>query len=498
MKSEIISEKRLRQIWRDQSFNKLPLLTNDGREIKVVSPGNSNPDGGPDFLDAQIYIGGTFYTGDVELHKNIGDWQEHTHETDPKYNRVILHVVFFNKDSNNYLIKTKSKRVVPTLLLESYINLEDLKNVSGDEPTLRRLKCSYINRDIENDIIRNWLHKLSVERLEYKVQRIEERFKELIRFEKLKEPAARYGEIPIEVSPEEMPKFEPEYSANDFTNVHHWEQVLYEYIMEALGYSKNQVSFLKLARLLPLNKLKLIHQSQEYEERILTYEALLFRYSGLLPTVTKVKDKESREYVAKLKNRLTNLHINTEEMNEAEWQFFRLRPENFPTIRIAGASRIIDRIILSALFKSIIKITSDEDLSNDEKLKHIITLLKVDADNFWRNHFTLEKKSEQKIKVLVGNERVVEIIINVVIPILLLYARIFKKREIRHNALTIFEAIKSSKTSSLIRTINSELIRDRFQIDTAPMYQGAVQLYKFYCAEEKCLECEIGRQLGIG
>lgn len=497
MKSEIISEKMLRQMWREQSFSKLPLLTNGGKEIKVVSPGKSNPDGGPDFLDAQIYIGGTLYTGDVELHRNIDDWKQHTHEADAKYNRLILHVVFYNKVSNNFSIKTRSKRVVPTVFLESYISREQMQNEPVDVLSLRRLKCADINTSISSDIIRNWLQKLSVERSEYKVRRIEERLKELIRFEKLKEPPARYGEIPVEVSPEEMPNFEPEYSANDFTNVHHWEQVLYEYTMEALGYSKNQVAFLKLARLLPLNKLKLIHQSRESEERIFAFEALLFRYSGLLPSVKKVEDKESRAFVAKLKYTLTNVNINSTAMNEAEWQFFRLRPENFPTIRIAGASRIIDRIISSGLFKSIIKITSDEDLSNDGKLKHIVALLKVDADSFWQNHFTLDKKSEQQIKVLIGKERVIEIIINVVIPILLLYARIFKKREIRQNALHIFEAIKSSKTSSLIRTLNSELIRDRFEIDTAPLYQGAVQLYKFYCAEEKCAGCEIGKQTGI-
>lgn len=498
MKSKIISEKLLRQIWKSQSFYKLPLLTNDGKEIKVVSPGKSNPDGGPDFLDAQIYIGGTLFTGDVELHKNIEDWKQHTHETDPKYNRVILHVVLFSKDSNNYLIKTKSKRVVPTLLLESYINLKELQNESSDETVVRRLKCADTNRLIENDIISNWLHKLSVERLEYKVRRIEERLKELIRFEKLKEPPARYGEIPVEISPDEIPNFEPEYSPNDFTNIHHWEQVLYEYTMEALGYSKNQAAFLKLARLLPLNKLKLISKSQESEARVFAYEKVLFQCSGLLPSIQKVKEKESRAYVSKLKNRLTNLIFCSDEMNEAEWQFFRLRPENFPTIRIAAASRIIDRIISSALFKSIIKITSDENLSNDVKLKNLVALLKVDADSFWQNHFTLDKKSDQRIKVLVGKERVIEIIVNVVIPILLLYARIFKKREIRQNALHIFESIKSSKTSSLIRSINSELIRERFKIDTAPMYQGAVQLYKFYCAEEKCMECEIGRHLGVG
>lgn len=497
MELEVISEKTLRQIWRGQSFYKLPLLTNEGKEIKVVSPGKSNPDGGPDFLDAQIYIGGTLFTGDVEIHKNIENWKQHTHETDPKYNRVILHVVLSNKNSNNYSIKTKSKRAVPTVCLESYISLEQLQNEYFNDSTRRTLKCYDINEGIGGDIIRNWLHKLSVERLEYKVRRIEERLKELIRFEKLKEPAARYGEIPVEVSPEEMPNFEPEYSANDFTNIHHWEQVLYEYTMEALGYTKNQFAFLKLARLLPLNKLKLINQSQESEEKVFAYEALLFRYAGLLPSIEKVNEKESRAYVAKLKNTLTNLNVNSDEMNEAEWQFFRLRPENFPTIRIAGASRIIDRIISSALFKSIIKITSDEDLSNDGKLKHIVAFLKVDADSFWQNHFTLDKKSDQRIKVLVGKERVIEIIINVVIPILLLYARIFKKREIRQNALNIFESIKSSKTSSLIRTINSELIRDRFKIDTAPMYQGAVQLYKFYCAEEKCDECEIGRRVQI-
>src|SRR5713101_1110218 len=119
--SRHVPERFLRQLWKNQQFQTFALATTDGRTIEVLSPGELNRNGGPDFTGAAIRIGGTLYRGDVELHQHAEDWTAHLHQDDPKYNSVILHVVFDARKARR-LPSTKSRRTLPVLGASNFLN----------------------------------------------------------------------------------------------------------------------------------------------------------------------------------------------------------------------------------------------------------------------------------------------------------------------------------------------------------------------------------------
>lgn len=499
MKKLEISERVLRYLWKEQKFTRKLLKTIDGREVKVLSVGKSNPDGGPDFLNSKIYIGDTLFAGDVEIHLNINDWKVHQHHCDPKYDRVILHVVFAQPEnlSTQYNIITKSKRIVPTLVLEhniSYRDIEEIHEKIFSEPVtdFQKLNCISINEKVDSIFLFNYLTKLSEERQEYKVRKMDERLKELIRFEKLNEPIIRYGKNFFEVYDDDLPIFEIELCTKDYSDIKYWEQLFYESIMESLGYTKNKLPFLKLAKILNLNLIKSLELPENNNQRVIFFEALLFKFSGLLPEYFNLKENETINQITIYQKYLSNIKINSSQLNAAEWQFFRLRPESFPTIRIAAGAAIIEKILSDSLFIKILKIISE---NKPECLQNLISLLSVKASDFWKNHYRFDKKTNKLIIQLLGKDKIIEIIINVVVPIFLLYARIFKKREVRENILKLFDSIKTSKSNYFVRKMDSNLVKGKINISNARTYQGLVQLYKFYCSENKCNECEIYKSL---
>jgi hypothetical protein len=356
-----------------------------------------------------------------------------------------------------------------------------------------------LNSDVDAELIKKWFNKLSIERLEYKVRRFEERLKNLVHIREyaITEPATQYGEIQFEVKPEEMPDYDEQYSPLDFTDVHLWEQLLYEYVVEGLGYSKNQAPFLRLARNIELNFLRKIKDANEKEDKLLTYEALLFGAAGLLPKASTIKLRASKNYVLRLKKIWRN-HQNKyyrEMMSEADWQFFRLRPDNFPTRRIAGAACIVDQILSGNYFKAVIKAIQSDTVSNAEKFDELISLLSCKSTGFWLNHYRFQEEATGNLNFLIGRDRAIELVVNVIIPLSLLYARIFKKVQIRKSALSLFESLKFSKSNAITKIVDEQLIKGRLKIENTALYQGTIQLYKFYCEEEKCMECEIGKSI---
>lgn len=492
-----ISEKILRRIWKKQTFVNLPLVTNDGKNIRVVSAGRSNPNGGPDFLNAKIYIGSTLYVGDVEIHINVSDWNLHQHNYDPKYDRVILHVVYSPvKESSQHRTVTKSNRNVPILYLEPFLDESIIEKAYEEiykEPVTEFISLKCRNKDIADVSLKEWLKKLSIERLEYKIRRMDERLKELIRYEKLKEPIIKYDGDTYEIKIEDIPSFEVEYDVKDFSDIKYWEQIFYEYLFESLGYTKNQLPFLKLSRIVTLNTLRKLELPPKESERISLIESVLFVYSGLVPEAAKIKEKETQTYVESINKNfeLANPAIPSPGIKLVEWQFFRLRPENFPTLRLSGAATLTYKILYEGLFKNLLKLFMDNAVDSSEKIQELIKIFRVYSNHYWRTHYRFDKKSDREIKVLIGKEKITEIVINVVIPILLLYARIFRKRELRENVIHTYEKIKINKSNFLIKKMDEELIHKRLKIDNAILYQGLIQLYKFYCLEDKCDECAI-------
>ena len=500
MITENIPERFLRQLWKNSYFSTEKLRTTDNQPIEIVSSGTFNHDGGPDFSDAVLRIGTVLHRGDVEIHQHNEEWFQHQHHKDAKYNSVILHVILYGDPPLRALL-TQSKRSIPILVLDQFLLppfRATWQKMILDERAerLATIPCATSNDSIDSTLLHNWLKKLAIERMELKVRRFEERLKEMIGEQQLKthEPPSRYGEVPFGLHPDELPPPTLHFSTTEFRSLQLWEQLLYEGIMEALGYSKNQGPFLKLAQNVSLQFLSGAVENIPGIERHNRIASILFAVAGLFPTRGEMLDDESKRYIRRLKEHWKDIHssYHNEMLYRSEWQFFRLRPENFPTIRIAGAAQIIQQFFQHEILKSIIHTSKDRTCATEKKLSLLKQMVIVAADGFWQHHYRFGEESQKKIIRLIGNNRAHDILLNVVIPVCMLYARVFKERDVRESILEIFEKCSAGTKNSIAKMIDEQLLKGKIGIDTAMLQQGALQLYKFYCMERRCGECAVG------
>jgi hypothetical protein len=492
-----IHERFLHFIWQNKYLALDDLKSLDGQRIEIINIGVPNRDAGPDFRDAKMRIGRTLFQGDVEVHHDLSDWQKHFHSEDPRYNRVILHVVLRWHPRKAVLPppKTESGRDIPTLVLEPFLT-EPLPLVwqrailDERRERVQTIKCYGKNNEVSPQLIKGRIEKLAVERMELKIRRFDERLRELVDEHRLvvKEPYPRYYDDASEIPPPIK-----EYTQKDFSKKGLWEQLLYEGIMEGLGYSKNQEPFLRLARNLSLEFIRQEIEGDE-ENYVLNLQAMFFGTAGFLGLQKAYDDVETRKYLASLRRawRKIRKQYRREVLHEADWQFFRLRPQNFPTVRLAAMSFLLDRFLRKDWMREIIQTFKSEDGSED-KLSALRALLTVDATGYWAKHFTFGGRPHQPIKSLIGLERVHDIILNTVIPVALLYARIFKDSSVRREALRLHEVLPIAEPNSILKLMCSQLLKGPPSVTSASLHQGIIQLYKFYCVDERCSECEIGK-----
>jgi len=180
-------------------------------------------------------------------------------------------------------------------------------------------------------------------------------------------------------------------------------------------------------------------------------------------------------------------------LSSSDWQFFRLRPENFPTVRLAGAARLIPKLLDSSVFKAIISEMKQSGTPAHEKLKRLRGLFIIPADGFWVSHYRFGESAGRRVKTLVGDSRAKDILINVIIPFCLLYARVFRDKGARQEALALAAACPPFGENSITQAVRDQLVRDRFRINSVLTQQGMIQLYKMFCLEERCGECAIGK-----
>jgi hypothetical protein len=304
----------------------------------------------------------------------------------------------------------------------------------------------------------------------------------------VKEPYPRYYEDPSEIPPPIK-----EYTQKDFSKKQLWEQLLYEGTMEGMGYSKNQEPFLRLARNLSLEFTRQEKGGDEGDS-VLNLQAMLFGAAGFLNSKKTYDDAETRGHLASLRKvwRTTRKKYQREVLHEADWQFFRLRPQNFPTVRLAAMSFLLNKLLRRNWVREVIQVVKSQG-TTEEKLAGLQTLFSVEANGYWTEHFTFGGQRHQQVRTLIGLERVQEIILNAVIPITLLYARVFKDSAVRRQAIRLYESFPALESNSILKTMRSQLLKKRLPLKTAYLQQGTIQLYKFYCTEKRCRECEIGR-----
>ncbi|MEP6947842.1 MAG: DUF2851 family protein [Ginsengibacter sp.] len=419
-----MQEDLLQYIWQFQYFNSSELLTSAGETIQIIYPGSHNRNQGPDFTGAKIKISKTLWAGNVELHINSSDWNLHNHSSDSNFNNIILHVVWNYdasiKDPNgNDLATFELKNRVSKLLLEKYRELME---------TAHFIPCEGQVRQVNELTLANWKQRLIAERL-------------IAKSEKL---LSILGE----------------------TNFH-WEEAFWWLIAANFGLTVNSDFFQRIAKTLPVSILA------KHKNRTLQIEALLFGQAGLLNSQFHEKyplmlQKEYRFYQKKYKLKPI----------DGELFFLRMRPANFPSIRLAQLSMLIHES--EHLFSKIKEASS---------LKEVKQMLDVKANDYWHYHYIFDQESDYREKTL-GAQMINNIIINTIVPVLFAYGIHLNEQVYKDKAIKWLDELSAEKNSITKGFENLD-----FSNKTAMDSQALIQLKNKYCNKRLCLHCAIGNAL---
>jgi hypothetical protein len=447
MKKLDLNESFISRIWENRDYYN-DLHTTEGEKVSIINFGIKNFDSGADYKEAIIKINDTVFKGDVEIHRAMSDWNDHKHHKDKKYNRVILHVVMWETDDLEIPKMSKSRKI-PTVILSKFLNTSIHKIwqyiINNPSPEFR-IPCYPDNIDVNPDLKRDWIFELSELRLKYKAERI---------------------------------KYKLICSGRNLSSSENWEQVFFELLAEAVGYSKNKEQFLKLANFTKLSKIKKLNLN------LTQIDAILYGSAGFLKDL-RFKD----DYIDKLKNEWKTLNKKFDEvLNKADWHFFRLRPANFPTIRLAYLSGLTYKIIYEGYFKKIITIF---EFSKNVEKDFIELFEEVGVSGYWLNHYNFGKESKRQANSLIGKQRLMDIFVNIIIPAAYLYAKLFEKPELTLKVKDVYARLKSSNDNEITRRMNTQLnLKTKYLQDE----QGLIHLHNFYCIKGKCKECDIGKFL---
>lgn len=485
-----VHEKFLYEVWKEQTFEK-ELITKDGLQIQVIDIGIENKElSGPDFKNARIKIGNITFLGDVEIDSHYSDWKTHGHNINKKYNSVILHAAF-NNDTQKGFVFTADGRKVQSISLSSFLKSDINKTLqrailSERKNRINKMPCMEINREISEKEKLNFVYDLGLKRFKDKCDRMLERLKELIYLKELnfKEPIVRY---------ELDEKFyNRTYTQNDFSDQEIWQQLVYESVFEALGYSKNKEIMKSLAKSANIHFLNSLDKNGDF---LLKIESSLFNISGLIPDVGNLPDEETSSYTKKLFETWNSIKTGYDNhvYHAAQWNFFKLRPQNFPTIRIAGGTRLLERIIKGDLIGS--AIDRIEKISNISKLTNSLrSFFIIKGEGFWREHYVFDQPAKVPINYFIGASRADEILVNIVLPILSIYFEIFNKKELSHRIVKTYLNFYQKSENNLVNEVSSTLsLHDAWK--RSVLYQGMIELFRSYCSREKCLDCNIGKKL---
>lgn len=414
-----MQERLLHTVWQYSLYTP-SLKTIDGETITVIHPGRYNTDAGPDFLEAKIKVGDTTLAGHVEMHVRSSDWDKHGHQADAAYKNVILHVVY-EHDADTGPVHT------PVLCIAPFIAHEVLRKYEYLQHTKDSLPCAAHIDKIKDITKYSWLTRLLAERWEEKLGAWEELL------------AASAGD---------------------------WSSLLYWRLAANFGFKVNADAFLALAKSLPVNILA------KHRENLLQVEALLYGQAGMLAGdvegVYPNALKTEYDYLRK-KYRLVAIPVHS-------WKYMRLRPANFPTIRIAQFAALIHRSV--HLFSVIIEKST---------VAEITPLFDVRAGHYWETHYTFGEATEKDTKKKLGKSSIQNIIINTVAPIKFLYASRQSTEAEQEKALKLLDELPAEK-NHIINTMTEH----NWTPANASQSQAQIQLYNNYCTKKKCLDCAIG------
>ena len=431
-----LPEAALHRIWEAHCVLASHLCTHDGQRVTVLQPGTPNPDSGPDFLQAVVRIGETTFCGDVEIHTTPVQWHLHRHDTDPRYNRVILHVVG-NDPGGSRSARTLAGRTLPLLVLPTF-------PVHAVPPPTdhERIVGRCVSRLRRSRDPHRMLARAGWTRVHRKIGRFAHRLDQLVNEHHgiIAEPDCFYAPGRT-------------WSKEDLLLPYLWEQLLYEGVMEALGYARNSAAFLLLARTTTIARLKAcgLHNTD-------TMIAVLFGAAGLLPPTNETNDAEAAGYAHTLQRRWQECADTgyAPGATGIDWLFFRLRPANFPTARLASMAYLLPGLFADGRPCALLRDRAGGSGKAKERLRQIRMLFTIRPEGHWAHHLHFHDRWKER-GVRLGKDRIAVIILNVVLPLGLLYARVSADDAMARSVRGALHALPSPYEPHIVREIRKKV-----------------------------------------
>lgn len=417
-------ESFLHYVWQFQYFNKQDLKSTENELIQIFNPGILNSHAGPDFSNARIGIDSVQWVGTIEIHIYSSDWMVHKHQDDGAYENVVLHVVW----ENDKPIKRKDGSWLPTLELKKRIE-EDLilkyrKLINSPE----EIPCAGLYSNVAAITRLSMIDKSVSIRLERKANDVLDIYKR---------------------------------TNND------WNETCYQVIGKNFGFKVNAEPFQQLTQSLPY-RIILKHANSLYQ-----MEALIFGQAGFLD------GPNSHEYFIRLKREHELLGhkygLMDRRLKKSQWRFLRLRPANFPTIRLAQLASLLFK--QKNIFSNVLECSRYDDL---------VALLTIQQSSYWQHHYAFD--SEEKTEVpSFGEMSINSVIINSVVPLFVAYGRMNDEQEWVDNAISILQHVPCEQNAIIRRWSNVNQ-----SATSAFDSQGLIELYNSFCLKKRCLDCNIG------
>lgn len=416
-----MKEDFLHHVWQFKKFDIANLKTTKGESIQILNSGQYLQLAGPDFFNAQLIIGNQKWAGNVEIHLKSSDWYVHNHEKDSNYDSVILHVVW----EYDMPIFRKDNSEIPTLELKEYVALSDLHKYQSLVSHKSWIYCENEIQNVDEFIFKNWQERLFFERLERKSQLI----------------------------------FELAEDSNQ-----DWELVLFCLLAKNFGLNTNGEMFYKVAKSIPFSVVRKESYSLE------SLEALLLGQANLLSHDFQDNSAKQLQKSYAYLTQKYQLH----EKVAGTVEFFKHRPDNFPTIRLAQLANLyFHRKNLFSL------------VMNSNSVNELYQVFNVGVSHYWQTHYSFDKESSKKIKKL-SKSFIDLLVINAIIPLRFAYAR-SQQKEITQELIDLTITIPSEQ-NVIIEKFEVFGIRSKNVYES----QALLELKKNYCDYKKCLECAIG------
>jgi len=421
-----MKEDFLHYIWQHQYFDKTDLATTAGERVQVLRTGFYNTDAGPDFKEALLRVGEVEWSGSVEIHLKASDWHRHQHQQDLKYDQVVLHVVW----EADKQVQHTDGTPVPTLELKGRINLALLHTYEQLQQSRHAIPCAAFWPNV-NEITKTMMLERAL------VERLEGKGKEVLQYYKA--------------------------CGND------WEQAAYNVLLRGFGFKTNQQAFELLAKVLPLAVVR------RHRHDLLQVEALLLGQAGFLAA-------PADDYTLQLQKEYDFLShkysLQTDALQRHQWNFLRMRPANFPTVRLAQLAAVLHRY--QSLFSGLLEADS---------IKQYEALFRVPVSDYWQEHY-MPGRTSKTIQQSMGIGSAHNLVVNVVVPLLAAYATYSGNKLYLDKAISLLELVKE-ETNKVTR-LYEEL---GWKTKNAAGNQAALGLYKNYCQPVNCMRCAVGNKI---